>query len=409
MVRRALPFLLALFLGASPLLAAPQPRVHVVAEGQRLGSIAKRYNVSIAAVCAANGIDRRDPIRPGQRLVIPKKGQAAEGQAAEPSSPPPGSLPRVDPEPNLVVHQVASGQRLESIARRYRTTVDAICKENQIDRRSVLRVGQKLRIPGTQAPSAPTARSAKPEKSSPYARRPQKKGYVELVGHKRTFRGYVLDKHGKLLPKARQEIGGLLGVRRGGPPLDEHLVRRLVQVSDHFGGRPLRVVSGYRSSSYFKDSRHKASRAVDFSVTGVPNDVLRDYLRTFSRAGVGYYPNSSFVHFDVREYSAYWVDYSRPGEAPRRSPAHRVLAKTTELEDENETSTGAVNRAAATVPAMAVAGAVPLPPTEVLSVRATAAARPAESPRANEYSQTLPVRALRPAPARARLRAPDAL
>jgi hypothetical protein len=35
--------------------------------------------------------------------------------------------------------------------------------------------------------------------------------------------------------------------------------------------------------------------------------------------GVGYYPNSSFVHLDVRETNTYWVDYAGPGEAPRKT------------------------------------------------------------------------------------------
>ena len=43
---------------------------------------------------------------------------------------------------------------------------------------------------------------------------------------------------------------------------------------------------------------------------------LRDYLRkTFDKVGVGYYPNSTFVHLDVRkDRSAFWIDYSGPGE-----------------------------------------------------------------------------------------------
>src|SRR5262249_36429710 len=43
------------------------------------------------------------------------------------------------------------------------------------------------------------------------------------------------------------------------------------------------------------------------------------------RVGVGYYPNSDFVHLDVRpagKKSAYWVDYSAPGQrAIYRTPA----------------------------------------------------------------------------------------
>jgi hypothetical protein len=33
---------------------------------------------------------------------------------------------------------------------------------------------------------------------------------------------------------------------------------------------------------------------------------------------VGYYPNSSFLHLDVRGYNSYWIDYAGPGEAPRK-------------------------------------------------------------------------------------------
>jgi hypothetical protein len=32
---------------------------------------------------------------------------------------------------------------------------------------------------------------------------------------------------------------------------------------------------------------------------------------------VGYYPNSTFVHLDVRDTPATWIDYSKPGEPPR--------------------------------------------------------------------------------------------
>jgi len=49
----------------------------------------------------------------------------------------------------------------------------------------------------------------------------------------------------------------------------------------------------------------------------VPNEIVRDYCRTFDKAGVGYYPNSLFVHFDVRSQKTFWIDLSGPGEAPK--------------------------------------------------------------------------------------------
>ena len=44
---------------------------HVVTDGQTLGKIAKRYQISIASLCKANGMTRRDKIKAGQRLTIP--------------------------------------------------------------------------------------------------------------------------------------------------------------------------------------------------------------------------------------------------------------------------------------------------------------------------------------------------
>lgn len=58
-------------------------RVHVVASGHTLGKIAKRYKVSIEAICHANGIRRRDPIKPGQKLIIPDKGDKTGEKARQ--------------------------------------------------------------------------------------------------------------------------------------------------------------------------------------------------------------------------------------------------------------------------------------------------------------------------------------
>jgi predicted esterase/LysM repeat protein len=67
---------------------------HVVQDGQTLGGIARRYNVTIPALCEANSIRRRDPIKPGQRLVIPSKDEGespgpapAEAKEVEASAP----------------------------------------------------------------------------------------------------------------------------------------------------------------------------------------------------------------------------------------------------------------------------------------------------------------------------------
>lgn len=319
--------LFALLLSAEARAESQAGRTHVVHSGQRLGSIAKRYNVTVDAIANANGIKPTDTIRPGQRLLIPSRDQ----------KPPKGSLParvrsssnsspKKSAERRAVTHRVASGQRLETIAKKYGVTVDAICGANRIQPRSIIRPGQALLIPGVATNEAPEeALGGSRSTYHAYLRAPRAKGRVEFIGHTQRFKGHVFDKKGRVLPAAMAGISRVLGATGKRPDPDKRLIRLLVDVSDKFGGRPLRIVSGYRTSSFFEDSRHKESRAVDFSVPGVPNEALKDYLRTLRNVGVGYYPNSSFVHADVREYAAYWVDYAGPGEAPRtRSVAYRV-------------------------------------------------------------------------------------
>lgn len=89
----------------------------------------------------------------------------------------------------------------------------------------------------------------------------------------------------------------------------------------HFNDAQIMVVDGYRAPRVARKkgnpkSPHKKGVACDFRVDGVANTTLRDYLRSaFQRIGVGYYPNSGFVHLDVgRKRSAFWIDYSGPGQ-----------------------------------------------------------------------------------------------
>jgi predicted esterase/LysM repeat protein len=66
----ALALSLALLASGS---ADAKERTHTVGPGHTLGKIAKRYHVSIDELVKANKMTRRDPIKPGQKLVIPDK------------------------------------------------------------------------------------------------------------------------------------------------------------------------------------------------------------------------------------------------------------------------------------------------------------------------------------------------
>jgi len=106
----------------------------------------------------------------------------------------------------------------------------------------------------------------------------------------------------------------LPGVKR----IHEGLVTRLQKVVDRFKARKITLVSGYRPTSL--GSFHQSARALDLHVEGVANDKLVEFCRTLPDTGCGYYPNSSFVHLDVRPAGTghvYWIDASGPGESAR--------------------------------------------------------------------------------------------
>jgi LysM repeat protein len=209
-------------------------------------------------------------------------------------------------------HRVARGDSLSALAYRYGTSARALAAANGLKPDERLRADQVLIIPQRSRPGGG-------DDWLKYARPPKEPGKLDLYTYTSRFTGAVLAE-GRVLPSARSAISALLGVKGTRPVLSERLIRLMVRVSDAFGGRPVRVVSGYRASSYFADSRHRRSEAVDFSIPGVPNVVVRQYLLLLDDVGVGYYPNSSFLHLDVRACPLQWTDYAGPGEAPRRSP-----------------------------------------------------------------------------------------
>jgi uncharacterized protein YcbK (DUF882 family) len=225
---------------------------------------------------------------------------------------------------------VNAGQTLWSVARRHQVTVDELAKANGLTTASSLRPGMRLVLPGHKAsPGGKSSKTAKagPESSGGPAIGPVgKPGRVKLyrVATGQSLSVTLTDKRGRVRPEARRQLARFLSPRNSKKTRlpEPRLVALLARVSDHFGGRQIHVVSGYRlSGGNTKDSsRHVAGAAIDFRIEGVNNRTLRDYLRHFENVGVGYYPNSSFVHFDVRPRNAYWVDLSRPGQSAAYVP-----------------------------------------------------------------------------------------
>ena len=194
-------------------------------------------------------------------------------------------------------------------------------------------MGEVLVIPGVnEKASQPGATGATKGKIDPHAKggatsyvaRPKSPGVVHItrIAMHEDYTVRVNDRRGRHTPLATKQFERLMRSPNAGATheIDPRLVALVGVVSDHFGGRRIEVVSGFRPytpTQYTPHSNHNHGRAIDFRVAGVPNEVVRDFCRTLRNTGCGYYPNSIFVHMDVRDRSAYWIDFSKPGEPPR--------------------------------------------------------------------------------------------
>jgi uncharacterized protein YcbK (DUF882 family) len=201
---------------------------------------------------------------------------------------------------------VKNGDTLGAIAKKHNVSVEALCAANKLDRHDSIKVGQTLAIPPPERPVSSARVRA---------------GVVRLVRGSETLQTRVLDRRGHLVENTLPEFMRIMRYPDGAThPIDPRLVTLVGEVSDHFGGRDLMVVSGFRPYSprqFTPHSNHNAGRALDFTIPGVTNEKLRDFCQTFHNVGVGYYPNSSFVHLDVRKANARWTDFAGPGQAPR--------------------------------------------------------------------------------------------
>jgi len=99
-------------------------------------------------------------------------------------------------------------------------------------------------------------------------------------------------------------------------PMEPHLFEILSAIQDHFGGRRVEVISGFRNQRKVT-SMHFHATAADIRVDGVHEKKIREFASSLDSGGmgVGIYPNAHFVHVDVRPWPSYrWTDYSRSGD-----------------------------------------------------------------------------------------------
>jgi murein DD-endopeptidase MepM/ murein hydrolase activator NlpD len=123
----------------------------IVGTSDTLDLVAKRYNVSAAAILQANGYKGPRMLSPGQQLIIPKQTAVA---AAAPALAPAASKPVAAAAAPPSVHIVNRGDTLMSIARRNQVPVAELAKANHLDQSAKLSLGMKLTVPGSKSAAA---------------------------------------------------------------------------------------------------------------------------------------------------------------------------------------------------------------------------------------------------------------
>lgn len=98
-----------------------EAQMYTVQDGDTIGGIADKFNISVATVLWANGLGSSDVIRPGDTLTI---------------------LPVTG-----VQHTIKSGDTLIEIADKYKVKANEVAEYNGLDDNAKLSIGQKLIIP----------------------------------------------------------------------------------------------------------------------------------------------------------------------------------------------------------------------------------------------------------------------
>jgi uncharacterized protein YcbK (DUF882 family) len=119
--------------------------------------------------------------------------------------------------------------------------------------------------------------------------------------------------NGAYVPEALAEVNYLLRDFRNGEvhPIDPRLLDILHAVRLRTGGRgPFEVISAFRSQAtndalrhnsagVARNSMHLKGRAIDVRLADVESRDVRRLAIAMRRGGVGYYPDSDFVHLDT--------------------------------------------------------------------------------------------------------------
>lgn len=113
--------------------------VHIVKKGETLGAIARKYHISVKQLKQWNNL-KSDRISINQKLIVYSSGAPmAKGSQSS-------NEPATTTSGGYVIYTVKSGDTLTAIAKKFSVKVDQLRKLNNLNNKSVLKIGQKLKI-----------------------------------------------------------------------------------------------------------------------------------------------------------------------------------------------------------------------------------------------------------------------
>lgn len=112
------------------------------------------------------------------------------------------------------------------------------------------------------------------------------------------------------------------------------LYEQLSRIYDHFGGKRVDLVSGFRFAER-SSSRHFHASAMDIRIAGVSIRDMYAYAESLDggNMGIGLYPTSGFIHVDYRaqgEPSYRWTDRSGPGSGKKSKKSKKKSTNRTQ-------------------------------------------------------------------------------
>lgn len=164
-----------------------------------------------------------------------------------------------------------------------------------------------------------TVTTAPPSRSNDY--RSLSELIWRSVNTREVVRARLYLENGVMDERVVQQLAHLLrDIPTGRPsPVVRRTLKLITKAAYHFGALEIDVVSAYRTGRSASGRRvrhegyHSVGSAIDFRFPNVDMVQVAAYARTFAHVGVGYYPETNFVHLDSREQSYFWENRASRG------------------------------------------------------------------------------------------------